>query len=176
MNHFAVTYINAHVGNVHVVTGEKYQVAGLQVLFVHRVTGCGLNIGCARQADTLLGIYILHETGAVKTVGRGTSPNIGHTQELLGQIYNAALTGQIRFMGTYRHGAVEQGLIRCAADNAVNIQMIVILEFSYSCLGSRAVITIHGNIITAASQSLLNLYDFSSCITEMKAGCLGKGN
>jgi hypothetical protein len=44
------------------------------------------------------------------------------------------LTGQIRFMGTYRHGAVEQGLIRCAADNAVNIQMIVIWNSATAAL------------------------------------------
>ena len=132
MYHFAVTHINAHMGNIYIITGKKYQVAGLQVSFVYRISGSGLNVSRPGEADTLLGVNVLHKSRAVKTIGGRTAPDIRDAQKLPGKVYDAVLSGKVRFMGTYGQAAVEQSLIGCAADFAVDSQMIVILEFRYS--------------------------------------------
>ena len=173
VNHLAVAHINADMGDVYIVTGKENQIAGHEFRLAYRAAGSSLNVRRPGQVNAFLGKDVLDKAGAVKTVRRRTAPNIGNTQKLLGQINDAVSAGKIGFMvADSRHSAVEKRLIGIAADFAIDIEMVVFLEFRYSGFGCRTIITVHDYIIAAASQSLLDFDDIASCVTKMEAGCL----
>ena len=67
---------------------------------------------------------------------------------------------------------MEKRLIGIAADFAIDIEMVVFLEFRYSGFGCRTIITVHDYIIAAAGQSLLDFDNVTAGIPEMEAGSL----
>jgi len=173
VNHLSIAYINAYMRDVYIVAGKENQIAGHELGLAYRAAGCGLNVSRAGQVNALLCKDVLDKAGAVKTVGRRTSPNIGDAQKLLSQVNNAVSAGKVGLMvGDNRHRTVEKCLIGIAADFAIDIQMIVFLEFRYSSFGCRTIITVHDYIIAAAGQSLLDFDNVASRIPKMEAGSL----
>ena len=173
VNHLAIAHINADMRDVYIVTGKENQITGHELGFAYRAAGCGLNVSRAGKVNALLCKDVLDKAGAVKTVRRRTAPNVGDAQKLLCQVNNAVSAGKVGLMvGDNRHSAVEKCLIGIAADFAIDIQMIVFLEFRYSSFGCRTIITVHDYIIAAAGQSLLDFNNVASGIPKMEAGSL----
>ena len=81
----SVTDIDTHMGHtLSVCILQKYQIAGLQIRFGNIGSNLDL-LGCgSRKINAALVKYILNKAGAIKTLWRGSAPNIRGTQMFLG--------------------------------------------------------------------------------------------
>ncbi len=97
MNELVVAQVNGHMVDVAALDVEEQQIAGFQVLAIHRLTmTLGHGVGGARQVDlTDIRVGVFDQSAAVQAfAGRGAAPAIRRAHSLQGAFYNgAALLG-----------------------------------------------------------------------------------